>query len=68
MFYKEPKYFVTKTLEPNEDHYHQRIQKKKKRSRSSRSKQARKGVAEIPIADFCQWQGNLWFAIYFEYG
>ena len=30
MFYKEPKYFFTKTLEPNEDHYHQRIQKKKK--------------------------------------
>ena len=66
MFNKEPKYFVTKTLEPNEDHYHQRIQKKKKGVRSKQEEE--EGVAEIPIADFCQWQGNLWFAIYFEYG
>ena len=59
---------MSRTLTKYEDHYHQRIQKKKKGVRSKQEEEEEEGVAEIPIADFCQWQGNLWFAIYFEYG
>ena len=44
------------------------FRKRKKGVRSKQEEEEEEGVAEIPIADFCQWQGNLWFAIYFEYG